>query len=374
MENEVLIALLSKHLDEKISQIIPSSGTRGLRGFIGPKGDDGKGFDFTEHAPKIRQWAKEFALKFEDLSDDQISKLIGPKGRDGKDGRDGDGFTLSEYEEEIKIIIKSVVDEMSDSLKLRFSDLTLDDIDRIRGPKGRDGRDGRGFNFDEHRDYFDSLRLNFSDLSEVERDSLTLHFSNLTTEEKESLKLRFKDLTPEDIALLRGPRGSRGQRGPPGRDPKDGKDGRDGKSIRGLPGIGIQGRPGKDAIDGQDGKDAPQVTSIKIDQIKDDIVFVFEFSDGTEIRSEPVTLPTPVNVYGGGSSGKRGVVNYDVRIDEVSDTTTYVGKTVPGNLTSSDTWQIQRITVDGTETIIEFADGNATFDNVWDDRAILEYS
>jgi hypothetical protein len=52
---------------------------------------------------------------------------------------------------------------------------------------------------------------------------------------------------------------------------------------------------------------------------------------------------------------------------------TYVGKAAIGSLGSASVWQIQRI--DQTSgLVIEWADGNANFDNKWNDYLILSYS
>lgn len=376
MENEILIALVTKLVEDRIAEIPVVSGHRGPRGPVGPAGQDGKGFVFEEHEEKIRSWAKEFALKFEDLSEEQIQKLRGPRGRDGVDGKDGDDFKFEEHRERIHGIIREAVGEIRDSLRLKFSDLDESEINELRGPRGRDGRDGRDFDFDEHREFFESLRLRFSDLTDEEKDSLKLHFSQLTEEEKSSLKLKFSDLTEDERALIRGPRGVRGQRGSPGRDGAVGPIGPIGP--RGLPGprgiAGLVGKDGKDGKDGVDGKDAPVIVAIDIDEVGDDIVFVFEFSDGSIIRSDRIKLPAPVNVYNGGGGVGRKAVSYETRIDEVDATLTYVGKANPGSDTDQNVWQIQRILVVGSETVIEFADGNAEFDNVWDNRASLTYS
>ena len=62
------------------------------------------------------------------------------------------------------------------------------------------------------------------------------------------------------------------------------------------------------------------------------------------------------------------------RIDVASATVTYIGESLVGTLGSAATWRIQRVTVSGAVTSIEWADGNANADNVWDDRASLSYS
>ncbi len=63
-----------------------------------------------------------------------------------------------------------------------------------------------------------------------------------------------------------------------------------------------------------------------------------------------------------------------IAIDEVSSTVTYIGVAKPGTSTSTKRWQIRRVTVSGTVTLFEYADGNERFDNEWDERANLSYS
>lgn len=69
--------------------------------------------------------------------------------------------------------------------------------------------------------------------------------------------------------------------------------------------------------------------------------------------------------------------NYATRYDQDASTPTfaYLGKAAVGTATSAAAWQIQKLTfgVDG-DVDITWADGDASFDNVWDDRASLSYS
>lgn len=62
------------------------------------------------------------------------------------------------------------------------------------------------------------------------------------------------------------------------------------------------------------------------------------------------------------------------RIDNASDGNTYFGYAAPGSAVGDAVWAIQRLRVSGTETIIEWADGDQDYDNVWDDRTTLTYS
>jgi hypothetical protein len=69
--------------------------------------------------------------------------------------------------------------------------------------------------------------------------------------------------------------------------------------------------------------------------------------------------------------------NYATQYDQDSSTPTYAyyGRADPGVATSAAAWQIQKLTyaADGDVTI-QWADGNDSFDNVWDNRASLSYS
>ena len=66
------------------------------------------------------------------------------------------------------------------------------------------------------------------------------------------------------------------------------------------------------------------------------------------------------------------VTNYTTRIVTVG-TLTYIGNAAIGSATSAAVWQIKRL--DETSGLIKlWADGNANFDNIWDNRASLSYS
>jgi hypothetical protein len=61
-------------------------------------------------------------------------------------------------------------------------------------------------------------------------------------------------------------------------------------------------------------------------------------------------------------------------VDEASSTVTYQAWAPPGTATASAGWRIRKITVSGTVTSITWADGDALYNNVWDNRAGLSYS
>lgn len=68
---------------------------------------------------------------------------------------------------------------------------------------------------------------------------------------------------------------------------------------------------------------------------------------------------------------------YATRLDQDdSGLIYYRGEAVVGSVTSSPAWRIQRITfTDGSDDIIiQWADGDALFNNIWDNRVSLTYS
>lgn len=68
------------------------------------------------------------------------------------------------------------------------------------------------------------------------------------------------------------------------------------------------------------------------------------------------------------------VQQYKTIVDEASASVTYVGRAVPGTLTSAASWQISKFTLTGNVLEEQTADGNLNFDNIWDNRASLSYS
>ncbi len=284
--NEVLLALLIKRVEDKLAEIPSPENLVGMRG---PPGRAGRDFIFAEHEETIKKWVSDSALKFEDLTEEQIRFLKGKDGRDGTDGRDGnDGkdFIPEEHRE--------MFENLARQCALKFEELTAEQIEALRGPKGRDGK---SFVFEDHKEYFDSLKPKFSDFTKEDIEALKLRFQDLTDEDKESLKLKFEHLSEEEKNNLRGPRGQRGRQGIPGESivgdrGLKGDKGEKGDSIRGLPGPrGLSGINGKDGRDGEDGLDAPYVTDIRVDQTRDEFELVFEFSDGSQISAGPVKLP-----------------------------------------------------------------------------------
>lgn len=61
-----------------------------------------------------------------------------------------------------------------------------------------------------------------------------------------------------------------------------------------------------------------------------------------------------------------------LKLDQVTSTVFYVGEATIAASTSGAMWRIRKIdTTTGVD--VKWADGNAHFDNVWDDRAAITY-
>lgn len=65
---------------------------------------------------------------------------------------------------------------------------------------------------------------------------------------------------------------------------------------------------------------------------------------------------------------------YAKRLDVVNDNLIYQGEATPGVINSVAGWRIKKMIIgeDGDVDTL-WADGNANFDNVWNDRASLTY-
>ena len=52
----------------------------------------------------------------------------------------------------------------------------------------------------------------------------------------------------------------------------------------------------------------------------------------------------------------------------------YVGDAKPGSGQTTAVWRIKRLTENGDDLTVEFAEGNSKFDNIWTARTGLTYS
>jgi hypothetical protein len=166
LNKTVILALIDAIINDKIDSGILSN-KRGPRGF---RGKDGEDFDFDEHKAQILQFVKQ--------------SVIEQKAE----------FRLTE-------------DEIRE-IKLKFNELSLDDIESLkgnRGPRGYPGKDGEDFDFDEHK------------------EKIFNQLINLIDQNIDELKVKYSDLSDEDRESLRGQRGYRGQKGKPGKDGQQGK-------------------------------------------------------------------------------------------------------------------------------------------------------
>ena len=366
MKDELIISLaialiedaIEKHEKEHVS----------LRGPRGQKGSSGKDFNYEEHKDKIKSELNtvieserdNLKLKFDDLKEEEINSLVGPRGRDGRDGKDfsyeehqdsiykllnevveskkeelqlrienlneeelalitgpeGKSFIFDENKDHISILVEGFINEIKEDLKLKFNDLSEEEKLSLRGSRGQRGKEGKGFEFEEHKENInvmvndfisgltDTLKLKFKDLTEIDKEELKLKFEHLTEDEKSGLKLKFEDLTENDKAQLKGARGSRGQKGSTGEKGDKGDTVVGPRGVRGAIGpAGLDGTDGKDGIDGTDGKDAPVIIDIRIKKDgKNKFYFEFEYNDGATTRTNSVSFPkiseTVMSMYG----------------------------------------------------------------------------
>jgi hypothetical protein len=93
-------------------------------------------------------------------------------------------------------------------------------------------------------------------------------------------------------------------------------------------------------------------------------------SDIEEGRTDVTLLTAQVNEL---IMGTTLALRYDQDADP--PTVAYLGQAQPGTATAAALWRIQKLSfgVDGDVTA-QWADGDADFDNVWDNRAALTYT
>jgi len=79
-----------------------------------------------------------------------------------------------------------------------------------------------------------------------------------------------------------------------------------------------------------------------------------------------------------GTEGGDIVIQYSKEVDFVdASDLIYVGEALPGSTTASASWRIKKIDLNaGTDSDIgiRYADGDSTFDNIWDNHLSLTYS
>jgi hypothetical protein len=127
-----------------------------------------------------------------------------------------------------------------------------------------------------------------------------------------------------------------------------------------------------------------------IQVIEDKIIYnVNEVSSIVEVSGDivlnEVNNPIIIQTFEGppgpiGPSGPQGPaggedVALSKQIDFIDDNHIYIGEANPGSSFSDSVWRIKYITIlsDGDVSIV-WADGNDSFDNVWNNRASYSYS
>lgn len=93
-------------------------------------------------------------------------------------------------------------------------------------------------------------------------------------------------------------------------------------------------------------------------------------SDG---QFAPIQVDEYGNLKTSGGGGSSVAATYSTRIDDAPAGITYVGFAPVGSSESDPVWQIKKITESGTVTKVEFAEGETTFDKIWNNRASLTY-
>jgi len=112
---------------------------------------------------------------------------------------------------------------------------------------------------------------------------------------------------------------------------------------------------------------------MKVEVSKQEVVVQL---DKKAIEVVVVGPQAPSGSGGGGGGGGAPSTPHDVLIDFVSSNpqTTIIGTAAVGSATSAPVWAIKKVIVPTAATMsILWADGNTNEDNVWDNRASLNY-
>jgi len=87
----------------------------------------------------------------------------------------------------------------------------------------------------------------------------------------------------------------------------------------------------------------------------------------TDSSGNPISPSNPLPIQ------KDGDFAVNVQIDSGDSNIEYVGTAAIGSATSAAVWKIKRINYT-TGTVIEYADGDESFNNIFDNRESLSYS
>lgn len=124
----------------------------------------------------------------------------------------------------------------------------------------------------------------------------------------------------------------------------------------------------------------PEYTTI---EILDDSTSI-EITEGSlsqEITLDSLIQGTPTigsMIEYNGTDWEVTMANFETKafVDSGDSNITYIGKAIPSATPNEDqsVWQIQRVTTSGDDVFVEWADGDAEFNNIWDNRESLTYS
>ena len=65
---------------------------------------------------------------------------------------------------------------------------------------------------------------------------------------------------------------------------------------------------------------------------------------------------------------------YATQYDDVGGNISYLGEAAPGSATSAAAWRIRHLDMSSGDLAVTWADGNDSFDNIWNNRLSLSYS
>jgi len=347
VKHSVVLAIIDALLSERFSSLELPKGPRGFRG------KPGHDFVLQDHI-------------------EEVTELI--------------GVLFDGNKESFKLNFNDLTPEDKEELTLKFESLSIEEIKSLRGPRGQKGKSGR-FVFEDHQydidlllqDYIKTLDLNlkYEDLKPEQKEELKLTFDKLTTSERIEIKGEIGAKGPRgktgieglstyqiwsqcntgteldflnSLIGLTGENGERGDQGPRGQRGKVGTTGNSAYQVwlednkgteedyrlsiigpkgeignRGARGpVGPMGLNAPKAKDGKDGIDAPRIVDVELEKSgKDKIAFIFKFSDGSEIETGDVSIPTiqqlaySIVSSGGGGGGlssinvSDGITNLD---------------------------------------------------------------
>lgn len=108
-------------------------------------------------------------------------------------------------------------------------------------------------------------------------------------------------------------------------------------------------------------------TDIAVDDVSGVKYQRVKLDAGGDGAADPVSSQVPGAIPTSGAA-------LAIQTDDAGGGVTYVGEAAIGSATSGALWRIKRITIVSADAAIEWADGDGSFDNIWDNRAALSYS